>query len=201
MPEGYDYVHDDYGDVQGAHGGFIDCGEDMIIFPYRSPHMIRLNKDTGEIRYIFEDIFRDTDRSGLAYELKRSSVTCACCAVGGLDRLVIQRTRDLHMFLIDLRDESYEEFVPEIPEELLEKLVPEDAGFFKGDVFDYFRMQESRLFPLENFLDVFARDGYGKVKERQKEALATLASNLDGTCGVKTHEYLKNVIEAEDILK
>lgn len=33
--------------------------------------------------------------------------------------------------------------------------MPEDAGFFKGDVFDYFRMSESRLFPLENFLDEF----------------------------------------------
>ena len=103
------------------------------------------------------------------------------------------------MFLIDFRDESYEEFVPEIPEEIFDKLVPEDAGFFKGDVFDYFRMSESRLFPLENFLNIFANDGYERVKERQKEALATLASNLDGTCGVKTHEYLKRVIEDQDM--
>lgn len=197
MPEGYEYVHDDYGDVIGAHGGIIDNGEDMIVFPYRAPHMLRLNKATGEIRYIFENIFRDTDKNGLGYELKRSSVICASCFVGGLDRWVIQRTRDLHMFLTDLRDDSYEEFVPEIPEEIFDKLVPEDAGFFKGDVFDYFRMQESRLFPLENFLDIFAKDGYEGVRERQKEALATLASNLDGTCGVKTHEYLKRVIEEE----
>ena len=55
-------------------------------------------------------------------------------------------------------------------------------------------MSESRLFPLENFLDNFAENGYESVKTQQKEALATLASNLDGTCGVKTHEYLKNVI-------
>ncbi len=200
MPEGFDFVHDDYGDVIGAHGGMIECGEDMRVFPHRSPHMMKLNKATGEIRYIFEDIFRDTDKNGLGYELKRSSVLCASCIVGGLDRWVIQRTRDLHMFLLDLKDESYEEFVPEIPEELFEKLVPEDAGFFKGDVFDYFRMSESRLFPLENFLDVFARDGYDKVKKQQKEALSTLAADLNGTCGVKTHEYLKQVIEAEDDL-
>ena len=197
MPDDYDYVLDDYGDVVGAHGGMIDSGEVMIIFPYRSPHMLKLNKATGEVRYIFEDIFKDTDKNGLCYELKRSSAYCSWCMIGGLDHWVIQRTRDLHMFLIDFRDESYEEFVPEIPEEIFDKLVPEDAGFFKGDVFDYFRMNESRLFPLENFLDVFARGGYEKVKERQKEALATLASNLDGTCGVKTHEYLKKVIEDE----
>ena len=61
-------------------------------------------------------------------------------------------------------------------------------------------MSENRLFPLEHFLDVFARDGYGKVKEQQKEALSTLAADLNGTCGVKTHAYLKKVIEEEDTL-
>lgn len=198
MPDGYEYVHDDFGDVQGAHGGFVDYSEDMIIFPYRSPHMLRLNKETGEIRYIFEDIFRDTDKNGIGYELKRSGVYCGGCMIGGLDRWVIQRTRDLHMFLIDFRDESYEEFVPEIPKEIFEKLVPKDAGFFKGDVFDYFRMSENRLFPLENFLDVFAEDGYRKVKKKQLDALSTLAANLDGTCGKKTHEYLKKAVENED---
>ena len=194
MPEDFEFVHDDYGDVVGAHGGFVDYGEDMIIFPFRSPHMMKLNKKSGEVRYIFEDIFRDTDKNGLGYELKRSGAYCGGCLIGGVDRWVIQRTRDLHMFLIDLRDESYEEFVPEIPEDIFDKLVPKDGGFFKGDVFDYFRMSESRLFPLENFLDNFAENGYESVKAQQKEALATLASNLDGTCGVKTHEYLKNVI-------
>lgn len=197
MPDEYEFEHDDYGDVVGAHGGMIDNGEDMIIFPYRTPHMMRLNKATGEIRYILEDIFRDTDKDGLGYELKRSSVYCSSCMIGGLERWVLQRTRDLHMFLIDFRDDSYEEFVPEIPEEIFDKLVPEDAGFFKGDVFDYFRMQETRLFPLENFLDVFAKDGYEGVKVRQREALSTLASNLDGTCGIRTHEYLKSVIDKE----
>lgn len=200
MLDDYEYVHDDYGDVQGAHGMMIDNGTDMIVFPYRAPHMLRLNKATGEIRYIFEELFKDTDKDGLGYELKRSAVLAATCNVAGLDRWVIQRTRDLHMFLIDLIDESYEEFVPEIPEEIFSKLVPEDAGFYKGDLFDYFRMSENRLFPLEHFLDVFARDGYGKVKEQQKEALSTLAADLNGTCGVKTHAYLKKVIEEEDTL-
>ena len=197
MPDEYEFVHDDYGDVIGAHGAMIDNGEDMIVFPHRSSHMMRLNKATGEIRYILEDIFRDTYKDGLGYELKRSAVCFGSCMIGGLEHWVLQRTRDLHMFLIDFRDDSYEEFVPEIPEEIFDKLVPEDAGFFKGDVFDYFRMQETRLFPLENFLDVFAKDGYEGVKVRQREALSTLASNLDGTCGIRTHEYLKSVIDKE----
>ena len=88
--------------------------------------------------------------------------------------------------------------MPEIPEEIFDKLVPEDAGFSKAYVNDYFRMQESRLFPLENFIETFARGGYESVKERQLEALSSLAANLDGTCGVKTHEFLKQVIGEED---
>ena len=87
--------------------------------------------------------------------------------------------------------------MPKIPEEVFDKLVPKDAGFYKGDIFDYFRMSENRLFPLENFLDTFANDGYKEVKKQQIEALSTLAANLDGTCGKKTHEYLKKVIYDE----
>ena len=197
MPETFDFAHDDSGDIVGAHGGVLDQGDDMVIFPHRSPHMIRLNKTTGEVRYIFEDIFCDTDKEGLGYQLKRSSVICSSCIVGGLDKVVVQRTRDLHLFLLDFRDETYEEFVPEIPEEIFDRIVPEDGGFYKGDRYDYFRMDESRLFPLEHFLDVFARDGYKNVRERQLKELETLAANLDGTCGIKTHEFLKRVIEEE----
>ena len=193
MPEDYDFVHDDMGDPIGGTGSVYELGDDMIIFPYRNPHMMKMNKETGKISYLAEGFFDGTQEKGIGYELKFSSVIGAGCLLG-TDRYVLQRMRDLHVAVIDLNDGSYEEFVPEIPSDLFEKLVPKDAGFFKGDTYDYFRMDESRLFPLENFLDVFARDGYAGVKERQKKELETLAANLDGTCGVKTHEYLKGTL-------
>lgn len=197
MPEGYEYVHDDKGDIYGAHSGMYDYGRYMVIFPFRSPHLIKLDKTTGGIEYIGEDFFRDSDKKGIGYELKFSGILSASCIID-CDRWLIQRSHDLHMAVIDLRDGSYEEFVPEIPEEIFDKLVPEDAGFYKGDIFDYYRMSESRLFPLEHFLEVFAKDGYKDVRDRQIEALSTLAANLDGTCGIKTHEFLKKVIEEGD---
>lgn len=196
MPEDFEYVHDDTGDIDGGIGGLIEYGEDMLMFPHRSPHMIRINKSTGEMSFMAEDFFSGTDKKGIAYELKRTSVCGTGCFVGK-DKYAVQRSIDMHIAVIDLNDGSFEEFVPEIPEEMFDRLVPEDAGFFKGDVYDYFRMNETRLFPLENFLDVFARDGYKDVRVQQLEALSTLAANLDGTCGVKTHEYLKRVIEEE----
>lgn len=197
MPEDYGFVHDDQNDPYGAHGGILPCGEYVIVFPHRAPHMLRINRKTLEMSYMAEDFFRDSEKKGIGYELKFSSVMSAGCLVGR-NKYVVQRTRDLHAAIINLDDGSYEEFLPKIPDEIFDKLVPEDAGFFKGDKYDYFRMSESRLFPLENFLEVFARDGYRNIKEQQIEELSSLAANLDGTCGVKTHEYLKKVIAQED---
>lgn len=197
MPDNMEFTHDDLNDPYGLIGGMYDFGKYMIVFPHRSPHLLKLSKETGEISFIAEDFFKDSDKKGIGYELKFSSIIAGGCPVGR-DKYALQLSRDLRTAIIDLNDGSYEEFTPEIPEDVFDKLVPEDAGFFKGDVFDYFRMEESRLFPLENFLEVFAKGGYEKVREEQKKALSSLASNLDGTCGVKTHEYLKQVLEAED---
>ncbi len=197
MPDGYEYVHDDTGDLYGAHASVWDYGNYMIVFPHRSPHLIKLNKTTGEMEYIAEGFFKDMDKKGIGYDLRYSSICGASCLVGK-NKYAVQRMRDMHIGIINLDDGSYEEFLPEISEELFDKLVPEDAGFYKGDKYDYFRMDESRLFPLENFLDVFARDGYRNVKERQLKELETLAANLDGTCGIKTHEFLTRIIEEED---
>ena len=197
MPEDFTYTHDDYRDMAGVHGQMIDRGDSMVILPLRHPHMIRLDKKTGNISHMAEGFFRDSDKKGIGYELKSSAICITGCQIGK-DKYAVQRLRDMHIAIIDLNDGSYEEFVPEISEEIFDKLVPEDAGFSKAYVNDYFRMQESRLFPLENFIETFARGGYESVKERQLEALSSLAANLDGTCGVKTHEFLKQVIGEED---
>jgi len=198
MPDGFEFTHDDLGDPYGAHGGILEHGDDMIIFPYRAPVMMKLNKKSGDITYMAEDFFKDSDKKGIGYELKYSGICSAGCYVG-TDKYALQRARDLHVAVIDLNDGSYEEFVPEIPKDVFEKLVPEDAGFFKGDIYDYFRMDESRLFPLENFLSTFAKDGYKDVKKRQLKELSTFAANLDGTCGIKTHRFLKQVIMEEGL--
>lgn len=193
MPEGYAFVHDDMGDPGGGIGSVYEMGDDMIIFPFRNPQLMKMEKSTGKITYLAEGFFEGSDEKAPGYELKFSSITGAGCLVG-TDRYAMQRMKDLHIGVIDLKDGSYEEFEPRIPQDLFEKLVPEDAGFFKGDVYDYFRMEESRLFPLESFLSVFASGGYEGVKERQKEELKTIAANLDGTCGTKTHEFLKSTL-------
>ena len=197
MPEDYEYTHDDFGDVDGGQGGLIDHGSFMIIVPYRYPHMIKLDKESGGMTYMAEDFFKDSEKKGIEYQLKNQSI-CGAGFLMGKNKFCVQRLRDLHIAIINLDDGSFEEFVPEIPEDVFDRLVPEDAGFFKGDVYDYFRMQEKRTFPMENFLEVFARDGYRGIRVKQLEALSTLAANLDGTCGIKTHEFLKQKILEED---
>ena len=197
MPDDFDYVHDEYGDPQGIHGEMMEYGDDMIIFPHRHPHMIRLNKKNGTMTHMAEGFFKDSDRKGIGYELKKSSI-CGSRFLMGKDKIVVQRNIDMHMAVIDLEDGSYKEFLPELTEEMFDKLVPEDAGFFKGDTYDYFRMQESRMFPLENFIETFKKGGYDNIKNRQLKELSGLASNLDGTCGIKVHEFLKKMIREED---
>ena len=164
MPGSMDYTHDDWGDFYGFNGGMREFGEYMIVFPYRAPHMMRINKKNFEIEFIAEGFFKDSDKKGIGYELKNNAICGATCLVGN-DRVAVQSNRDLHVAVINVFDGSYEEFVPEIPEEMFDKLVPEDGGFFKGDKYDYFRMSESRLFPLEHFLEVFSCDGYKEVKK------------------------------------
>lgn len=198
MPEDYEYTHDDFGDVDGGQGGLIDHGKSMIIVPHRHPHMIKLDKESGGMTYMAEDFFKDSEKKGIEYQLKNQSI-CGPGFLMGKNKYCVQRMRDLHIAIINLDDGSFEEFVPEMPEDVFDRLVPEGAGFFKGDVYDYFRMQEKRLFPMENFLEVFARDGYRGIRVKQLEALSTLAANLDGTCGIKTHEFLKQKILEEDV--
>lgn len=141
-----------------------------------------------------EEFWRGSEESRLDFDLVYSSVGSYIASVD-TDRVLVQRTRDGHMALINVTENTFEEFVPEIPEEEFSNLVGEDAGFDKADERGYFCMNESRLFPLENFLKHFAEDGYASIHDRQIEALSTLAANLDGTCGEKTHEYMMKVLE------
>ena len=197
MKEEFSFTHDDMGDPYGVHGGMIDHGKDMVILPFRSPHMIRIDKSTGKMAYIAEEFFKESDAEGIAFNIDKVGICGTACFIGS-DSIAVQRSRDMHVGIIDMRDGSYREFVPKIPSDLFGSIVSEDAGFYKGDTYDEYKMNESRLFPLEHFLDVFARDGYANVRDSQILALSTLAANLDGTCGVKTHEFLKQKIVEDD---
>ena len=64
-------------------------------------------------------------------------------------------------------------------------------GFEKIDTVAEFSRKESAFFSLEGFLDDLTAGRLEGVGERQKEALKTLAANLDGTCGEKVHECIK----------
>ncbi len=193
MPEDYTW-EEGHMNYIGPYGGMWDRGNYMLVFPYKSPHMVKLYKESGKTEYVAEDFWKGSEESRLDYDLHFSNV-CCCSVIVDADRILVQRTRDCRMALINVTENTFEEFLPEIPEEEFADLVGKDAGFDKADERGYFCMNESRLFPLENFLKHFAEGGFASIHDRQIEALSTLAANLDGTCGEKTHEYMMKLLE------
>ena len=94
-----------------------------------------------------------------------------------------------------MKDETYEMFYPTLNEEDFSKLTEGEDGFEKMDKKSGFFRRESKIFSFEGFIDDLINDRLKDVRKRQLEELSTLAANLDGTCGIKVHEYMMNVLE------
>lgn len=196
MPEDYAWKPS-RNDRGGISGGGFDEGDRMVFAPFRAPHMIAIEKQTGAVRYLAEDFFAGSDEPGTGYQPELNGVICMSLNLTD-GRILVQRTRDRHLALIDTERNSVTEWVPKLAgSDFRQLLQDENAGFDKGDARDYFCMRESMLFPLEQFLRRFAEDGYAGIRDAQMTALSSLAANLDGTCGEHVHQYMKHVLEQE----
>lgn len=77
-------------------------------------------------------------------------------------------------------------------------LVPDRKRAKAVDVFemkneqDFFGCTESNEYMFEDFVDDLMNDRLGEVLAKQAEAEAGISNNLDGTCGIKVHEYIMN---------
>lgn len=67
----------------------------------------------------------------------------------------------------------------------------EDVFKMNGE-FDFFGCYESNEYMFEDFVDDLMNDRLGEVLKKQAEQEAGIANNLDGTCGIKVHEYIMN---------
>ena len=175
----------------GPYGFFREVGSYIIVFPNKVPHMMKIHKETGEVKYIAEDFWKGSEEPYLDFDPYLVSICHYLTALGN-GRYLVQRNRDCHLAIIDCVSEEYEEITPVIAKEVFDSMITRDSGFEKGDDVDYFAMRESRLFPLENFLDSFSEDGLEGIRDRQIESLSSMAANLDGTCGEKVYSFLKS---------
>ena len=196
MPEDY-YWKPSRNDRNGISGAGLDAGDRMVFVPYRAPHMVAIEKKTGAVRYLAEEFFKGSDEPGQGYQPDMNEVICMLHDFGD-GRILVQKTRDKRLVLINTAGDTVSEWIPKLIDEDFRRLLQDDnAGFDRGDSRDYFCMRETVLFSLEHFLRHFAEGGYAGVHDAQMKALSTFAANLDGTCGEHVHQYMKHVLEQE----
>jgi hypothetical protein len=180
-----------------SHLCLIDMGKWIVTIPRFTNSMIKLDKITGEVSYIIDDFWKKANQKANGYNpgLHASSDFGA-----KLDEnsIIVQRNWDDATAIVNIEDETYEMFYTTLTEEDFTKLTEGEDGFEKVDEKSGFFRRESKIFSFEGFIDDLVHDRLTGVRERQLKELSTLAANLDGTCGIKVHEYMMNVLENKD---
>lgn len=169
-----------------------NIGEYMVIFPSGETHVFRINRKSGEISLLAESFWESLPKEGSA--VAGFGETVKIFAVSE-NRVLVQRFADKRMALIDVFNDTYTEFVPQLSEADFQTVLKGNDGFRKDGKDGYFAMRESDMYSLEFFLNQFVRTGWKEIKERQLKALEAFAANLDGSCGEKVHEAVVREIK------
>lgn len=169
----------------------------ILAVPVCSDAVVRFDKATGECTLLAQDFLAGAKAVHEGYRPGMASVVCASVMTDG-SHLLIQRTYDGRIAVIDIEDGSITEEKALLSDRDFAKLTSGADGFEKINKDSYFACREGYLFTLESFLEQFGKDGYAGIKERQLKALSTLAANLDGTCGEKVHEYMMQCLTQEE---
>lgn len=177
-----------------CHLSLIDMDNWIITLPGFSNSMVKLNKVTGEASPLINDFWMMADQKVNGYN-PQFHLSCEFGAKLNKNSIIVQRNWDDAVAIVNVEDETYETFYPTLSEEDFEKLIKDEDGFEKIDENSGFYRRESKIFSFEGFIEDLAHDRLTDVRERQLRELSTLATNLDGTCGIKVHEYMMNHID------
>ena len=185
---------DRYGD--GVTSKFFSMAYDidgyMVICSLRFKHIFRINRKSGEISLLAENFWSTIPEGhssmvkGIA--IKESSVTADD------SHILVQRFADKRMALINVADNTYTEFAPQISDDDLKTILKGNDGFRKEGKNGCFAMAESGMYSLKYFLRQFGDTGWEEIRERQINALESFAENLDGSCGGKVHNFVKKTV-------
>ncbi|WP_349946619.1 hypothetical protein ABFV83_20580 [Lacrimispora sp. BS-2] len=197
MPEGFRSWP---GTVQGRslpHLSLIDMGKWVVTVPGFSNCMVKLDKTTGETTLLIEDFWKNAEEKANGYN-PNFFLSSEFGAKMDQDVIIVQRNCDDAAAIIHVEDETYEMFYPTLTEKDFAKLTEGEDGFEKMEKKYGFFRRESKIFSFEGFLEDLVHDRLKDVRVRQLEELSTLAANLDGSCGVKVHEYMMDVLENKE---
>lgn len=177
-----------------SHLSLINMGEWLVTIPGYSNCMVKLNKTSGKATLLIKDFWEKTAEKANGYNSK-FFLSSDFGAKIDEKSIIVQRNWDDAAAIVNVKDETYEMFYPALNEEDFSKLTEGEDGFEKMDKKSGFFRRESKIFSFEGFMEDLIHDRLKDVRKRQLEELSTLAANLDGTCGIKVHEYMMNVLE------
>lgn len=175
-------------------GEMLDMGKYLIAAPVFTDTMIKFDKSTGNFSRLIPKFWEQVSMSCNGYQPR---IQGGYCYIKKLDdkRIAVQRAHDGALAVVDVMTEEYTVHYPTFTEDTMHKIMDGQDGFEKLQTYYAFCRRESRLFSFEGFMDDLVHDRLEDVKIRQKEELASVAANLNGTCGEKVHEFLMKVLE------
>lgn len=175
----------------------LSMNNQWILVPYTSNKLVSMDKKTMEIRELAKDFFETCSESTNGYVPKFVSA-CGAVVVVNEDTIMVQRGWDDKMSLIDVLTGEYVCFDALLDEDGYKELLAGENGFEKVDSNDGFYRYESPIWDVQSYMTELAGGKLDEVREQQVKNLATLANNLDGTCGEKVHSFLMDVLEKEE---
>ena len=196
MPEGFRCWQSAMG--RGlAHLHLIDMGRWVVTIPGFSNCMVKLDKTTGEASLLAEDFWKKSEEKGNGYN-PEFFLSSEFGAKMDETAIIVQRHYDDAIAIINVESGIYETSYISLTEEDFAKLTEGEDGFEKREKKSGFFRRESKIFSFDGFVDELLHDRLKDVRVRQLEELSTLAANLDGTCGIKVHEYMMTVLESKE---
>lgn len=179
-----------------VYANFFDMGDYLVATPCFSNVMMKMDKTTGEMTRLVPEFWESVVNAYNGYHPRINSV-CSFAKKIDETHIAVQRFYDGALAIVDIISGEYTVKYPKYTKDSMQRIVKGHDGFEKWQTYYAFCKRENRLFSLEGFIDDLVNDRLEEVKLRQKEALSTVAANLDGSCGEKVHEFLMDTLQKE----
>ena len=172
---------------------FVMVSDYIVLIPAFSDTIIRVNKYTYAQEVINKDFLSESAKQCNGYNPQYFDSIRFATAVD--DNILIQRTYDRKLAVINIMDKTSFQCYMEVSDELLKTKLQNSDGFEKMGRADYFCRRESIYFGIKQFLSQLSAGELETVVHRQKESLKDVVAN-PGSCGEKVHEYImKSLLE------
>lgn len=184
-----DYPENFIGDTRGFVG-IVCCGTYMLAFPREANMIIKVDIGTGNMSEFKMNLpYKEGERKssyGIIwnsnyYFIKRYD-----------EKYVAALTSyDNSLLIINTETEEYIIKKCRLRIEDVRQCISKQEYFCRWNDSIPYASKESQYFNLDIFIDDYIMAEKGHDKEAQLKAYSSVINNMDGTCGQKVHEYIK----------